>query len=194
MESAASASLPRLPSAGRRRLLLTGAALAGTGLAAGGGLWLAAPAAATGAFESLPQAYKTLEALRQGDARTLEGWDLATVLHHAAQSVEYSMHGYPQLKGAWFRASVGPAAFAVFDHFHKMRHNLAEPIPGAPAIEPGQPLGPAIDHALGALQAFERYQGPLAPHFAYGDLDKTRYLHAHLLHFSDHWQRVAVAG
>lgn len=177
------------PAPARRRLLLAGAALAGTGLA-GGGLWLSAPATASGPFESLPQAYKTLEALHRGSARAVEGWDLPTVLHHAAQSVEFSMQGYPQLKGAWFRASVGPAAFAVFDHFHKLRHNLAEPIPGAPAIEPGQPLGPAIEHAVAALQAFERHQGPLAPHFAYGDLDKARYLQAHLLHFSDHWQRV----
>lgn len=189
MTTATSSSTPA-PAARRRRLLLAGVALAGTSLA-GGGLWLSAPAAASGPFESLPQAYKTLEALHRGSARALEGWDLATVLHHAAQSVEFSMQGYPQLKGAWFRASVGPAAFAVFDHFHKMRHNLAEPIPGAPAIEPGQPLGPAIEHAVAALQAFERHQGPLAPHFAYGDLDKARYLHAHLLHFSDHWQRVA---
>jgi len=186
-----SSAPPTPASAGRRRLLLAGAAVAGTGLAAGG-LWLAAPAAATGVFESLPQAYKTLESLHRGSAHTLEGWDLAAVLHHAAQSVEYSMQGYPQLKGPWFRSSVGPAAFAVFDHFHTMRHNLAEPIPGAPAIEPGQPLGPAIDHAVAALQAFERYPGPLAPHFAYGDLDKARYLHAHLLHFSNHWQRVAT--
>jgi hypothetical protein len=191
MTPVSSSASSTLASARRRRLLLAGTAGAGTGLAAGG-LWLAAPAAATGAFESLPQAYKTLEALHRGNVRMLEGWDLATVLHHAAQSVEYSMQGYPQLKGAWFRASVGPAAFAAFDHFHTMRHNLAEPIPGAPAIAAGQALGPAIEHAVAALQAFERHPGPLAPHFAYGDLDKARYLRAHLLHFSDHWQRVAA--
>jgi hypothetical protein len=71
-----------------------------------------------------------------------------------------------------------------------MNHDLAEPIPGAPDIAQGQPLPAAVDHAITALQAFEQYTGVLAPHFAYGDLDKANYTRAHLMHFANHWQEV----
>jgi len=92
----------------------------------------------------------------------------AHVLHHAAQSVEYSMTGFPQAKPAWFRATVGSYAFALFNARGQMSHALDEPIPGAPPLAEGQALAPAIDRALAALRAFERHAGTLAPHFAYG--------------------------
>jgi hypothetical protein len=49
-------------------------------------------------------------------------------------------------------------------------------------------LAPAIDRALQALRAFERHAGTLAPHFAYGALDKPAYTRAHLMHLANHWQ------
>jgi hypothetical protein len=72
-----------------------------------------------------------------------------------------------------------------------MTHSLNEPIPGAPELAQGQPLGPAIDHAIAALQAFERHDGALAPHFAYGALDKPAYTRAHLMHLANHWAEAA---
>ena len=39
-----------------------------------------------------------------------------------------------------------------------------------------------------ALRAFEAHAGPLAPHFAYGALDKPSYARAHLMHLANHWQ------
>jgi hypothetical protein len=118
-------------------------------------------------------------------------WDLPHVLHHAAQSIEYSIAGFPQPKSAWFRASVGSYAFALFNARGQMTHSLSEPIPGAPEIAQGQALGPAIDHAIAALQAFERHAGALAPHFAYGTLTKPDYARAHLMHLANHWAEVA---
>jgi len=118
-------------------------------------------------------------------------WDLAHVLHHAAQSIEYSIGGFPDLKPAWFRASVGAYVFALFNARGQMAHSLSEPIPGAPEIAQGQPLGPAIDHAIAALQAFDRHAGALAPHFAYGALSKPDYTRAHLMHLANHWAEAA---
>lgn len=147
---------------------------------------------ATSDFESIASALKALETLRTAPPRMTGAWDLAQVLHHAAQSVEYSLQGFPQPKPAWFLASVGPLAFAVFAARGRMSHGLAEPIPGAPAIALGQPLGPAVDRLVAALRSFEAHTGPLAPHFAYGALDKPAYTQAHLMHLADHW-REAVA-
>lgn len=145
------------------------------------------------AFDSLASAQRTLEQLRTRAPRMGGAWDLPHVLHHAAQSIEFSLGGFPELKPAWFRASVGSYAFALFNARGQMTHALDEPIPGAPALAQGQPLEPAIDRALAALQAFERHAGTLAPHFAYGALDKPAYTRAHLMHLANHWQNVVAA-
>lgn len=161
-------------------------------MAAAAGAWLIRPGSGAAAFASSSQAYRTLDALGTGGARTLAGWDLPKVLHHAAQSVEFSMQGFPELKPEWFRRSVGPAAFGVFEMRGAMRHSLTEPIPGASDIAEGLPLEPAVARLQQALRRFEAHTGPLMPHFAYGALDKPQYLRAHLLHLANHWDLVAA--
>lgn len=152
------------------------------------------PAPLTSArFASMDDALATLGQLRDRPPGTTGAWDLAHVLHHTAQSVEYSMSGFPALKPAWFRATVGAYAFALFNAGGQMTHNLAEPIPGAPGIAEGQPLVAAIDRIVAALQAFERHDGALAPHFAYGALDKPAFRRAHLMHLANHWNEAVVA-
>lgn len=138
----------------------------------------------------LSHTMRTLERLREAPLHTRSGWDLAHVLHHAAQSIEYSLDGFPQLKPAWFRASLGAMAFTVFSARGKMSHGLEEPIPGAPTIASGQPLNAAVEHLMDALNRFERHSGVLAPHFAYGALGKSEYTRAHLMHLANHWELV----
>ena len=142
-------------------------------------------------FASVDAALKTLAALKTQASRMTGAWDLPHVLHHTAQSIEYSMSGFPQLRPAWFRVTLGSYAFALFNARGQMTHELAEPIPGSTAIPQGQPLAPAVDQAVAALQAFDRHTGALAPHFAYGALDKAAYTRAHLMHFANHWNEVA---
>jgi hypothetical protein len=142
-------------------------------------------------FASMDAALKTLERLKTQAPRMTGTWDMAHVLHHAAQSVEFSIAGFPEPKPVWFRATLGSYAFSLFNARGQMTHNLAEPIPGAPDIAQGQPLAPAVDHAIAALQAFERHAGALTPHFAYGTLGKADYTRAHLMHLANHWAEVA---
>jgi hypothetical protein len=139
-------------------------------------------------FDSVSSALRALAQLELRPLRGTGAWDVPHVLHHFAQSVEYSMTGFPVLKPAWFRATAGPLAFALFSWRGRMTHGLDQPIPGAPAIAQGQPLPAAVERATAALQAFERYPGPLMPHFAYGVLDKTAFRRAHLMHLADHWR------
>jgi hypothetical protein len=139
-------------------------------------------------LSTIPKALQALEALRAKPLRSTGTWDLPHVLHHYAQSVEYSLAGYPRLRPAWFRASIGPAVLAVFSWRGRMRHALDAAIPGAPDIAQGLPLAAAVERATAALRAFEGYTGSLQPHFAYGDLDKPAYTRAHLMHLADHWQ------
>ena len=138
-------------------------------------------------FADIPAALRTLEALSP-TARMAEGWTLAQVLEHAAQSVEFSLRGFPQLKPVWFSGTVGKLAFATFDARGRMNHGLSEPIPGAPALAEALPLPDAVARLVKALKDFDAHTGALQPHFAYGALDKGAYARAHLMHLADHWQ------
>jgi hypothetical protein len=91
-------------------------------------------------------------ALGAGGALWLSG-PAAPVFEHCAQSIEFSLHGFPQAKSATFQATAGALGFA----------------------------------------AFEAHAGPLAPHFAYGELDKAQYTRAHLMHLANHAERVRQA-
>lgn len=169
----------------RRRLLL---AAAGSPLALGG-----CARAAIQPFADWASALRAVDALPGGRWRNGTDWDLARTLHHLAQSVEYSIAGFPQLKPAWFRATLGKAAYAVFDARGRMSHGLTEPIPGAPELANGLPLQPAVARLRQALLAFDAHAGALQPHFAYGALDKAAYARAHLMHLSDHWTQISRA-
>ncbi|MFT7775247.1 DUF1569 domain-containing protein [Roseateles sp.] len=114
-------------------------------------------------------------------------WNLSQVLQHLAQSIEFSMQGFPALRGAWFRSSIGSAAFAVFNARGAMSHDLAEPIPGAPALDGAQALRDSVNRLLEAMDAFAQFNGTLRPHFAYGELSKPQYERAHLMHLANHW-------
>lgn len=139
---------------------------------------------------TLAEAQAAVQALGSG-WRCTGQWTLAQVLEHAAQSVDCSMRGFPQPKPAWFRASVGRGAFAMFQRRGRMSHDLAAAIPGAPAVPRDIALPHAVAHLLQSLREFEAWSGPLQPHFAYGALNKAAYTQAHLMHLADHWQEFA---
>jgi hypothetical protein len=174
----------------RRRLLqvaVGGAALAAAGAGAGG-LWLQGEPAPVARFATSDDARTWIEALaRNPSARSTGAWSLPQVFEHAAQSIEYSIEGYPAMRSAWFRASVGPLAFAVFARRGHMAHDTAEPIPGAPALL-ATDVDLAAQRLLRALERFEAHPSTtmLAPHFAYGVLDKDAYRRAHLMHLAEH--------
>jgi hypothetical protein len=142
-------------------------------------------------FTSWKQAQQAvLELLFKPRVVADNAWNLPQVVQHLAQSIEFSMQGYPALKGAWFRASVGSAAFAVFNARGAMSHSLDEPIPGAPALDAAQALRVSVQRLLDAMDAFAGFSGTLRPHFAYGELSKPQYERAHLMHLANHWQQL----
>ncbi|WP_416983834.1 DUF1569 domain-containing protein [Streptomyces sp. T028] len=54
------------------------------------------------------------------------------------------MTGYPRLKPALFRATVGALAKRVFLSRGRMRHPLDAVIDGAPQLDPNLPLAAAV--------------------------------------------------
>ena len=174
----------------RRRLLqvaVGGTALAVAGVGAGG-LWLQGEPAPIATFAGSDDARAWIDAIvRTGSGHSIGSWPLPQVFEHAAQSIEYSIDGYPAMHSTWFRASVGPLAYAVFARRGRMSHDTAEPIPGAPALL-ATDVDLAAQRLLRALERFEAYpsSAALAPHFAYGVLGKDQYRRAHLMHLAEH--------
>lgn len=165
----------------RRHFVLTGA----------GALALTGCAGQLETFTSLKDARQRVLNLGFGEPKLQhESWSLSQLLQHLAQSVEYSMAGYPEMKNAVFRAVIGNAAFAVFNARGAMSHSLTEPIPGAPALNPNTLVKDSMHRLIDALAAFEAWTGPLKPHFAYGALDKEQYTRAHLMHLANHWTQI----
>lgn len=138
----------------------------------------------------LPQLLAELQRLDPSRLRSSGSWSPFKVFNHLAQSIEYSLHGYPAMKSPLFRQTAGRLAFFAFDTAGAMRHNLAEPIPGAPPIAAEGDVVAARMRLLQALAAFADWDGPLQPHFAYGVLDKSQYLQAHIMHVRNHLQDI----
>ena len=175
----------------QRRTVLKGAAL-GSAAALGAGYW-ALPTGPAPAALSLEGAQQVLAGLVDKKLVSLKGWSPAEVFNHCAQSIEYSISGYPELKPAWFRGSVGPLAFSVFAARGAMRHPLDEAIPGAaPLNQPGS-QAQALQRLQQAFADFAAYQGELQPHFAYGALSHADYAQAHVLHLYNHLSLIRLA-
>ena len=139
-------------------------------------------------FASLAQALSELDRLAR--ARPLAPapqWTWAQTLVHCAQSIEYSMSGFPQAKSLAFQRTVGAAAFTVFSWRGRMTHDLGEPIPGAPPLDAGAEVAAAVARLKRSVLAFAHWQQALRPHFAYGDLSKAEYEKAHAMHLANHF-------
>jgi hypothetical protein len=143
-------------------------------------------------FRTLDDARRAVAPLAEHPLRTTGAWSLAQVLNHAAQSVEYSLDGFPEAKPALFQATVGHLAFALFDVRGAMHHALDQPIPGAPVLAVDAPLPAAVQRLL-TFDRFEQHSGALQAHFAYGTLDKAAYARAHLMHLANHWAEFTPA-
>nr|WP_313403732.1 DUF1569 domain-containing protein [Pseudomonas sp.] len=175
----------------RRRTLLKGAAVSGVALL-GAGYW-ALPAGPRPAAVSLDGARQVLADLQGRALRSVRGWSPSEVFNHCAQSIDYSIDGYPELKPAWFRHTLGPAAFAVFSSRGAMRHPLDEAIPGAAALTEPASQALALQRLQVAFERFAEHQGALRPHFAYGDLNHGEYAEAHVLHLYNHLSLIRLA-
>ncbi len=167
-----------------RRKLIKNTLLLGTiGLAGGTSAWL------LNGYDvqklTIEQATIDLQSIYLLPVKAEGGWNLSQIFNHLAQSIEYSMTGYPEHKSDAFKSTLGQSAFSVFAIRGKMNHDLIEPIPGAPALGAGNKLM-AFSRLLTALNDFKNFQGSLQPHFAYGELTHQQYTVAHVMHINNH--------
>ncbi|MBD8526912.1 DUF1569 domain-containing protein [Pseudomarimonas arenosa] len=120
-------------------------------------------------------------------------WPVPQVIEHLAQSIEFSLTGYPEPKPEWFQSSLGRLANAAFQRAGAMHHDLEAPIPGAEALSM-QHLHAACRRLHKALDDFLAFSGEFHPHFAYGPLGRESYLRAHLMHLADHAAKIELVA
>lgn len=140
---------------------------------------------------TLDKAFKEAERLVTADITTNDGtFNLAQTLIHCAQSIEFSISGFPEHKSALFQRTVGSAAFHVFSWRGHMSHNLGEAIPGAPALDTADNPASALIRLDNAIALFQQSAPDLQPHFAYGNLSKAQYEQAHAMHLANHFSAI----
>lgn len=112
-------------------------------------------------------------------------WSLYKALTHMAQSMEYSMTGYPKLDSPLVQ-SIKKIGFVTFKSQGYMSHNLAAPVPDAPEITDEGPIEDAFLRLRNACGDFQNYTGALHPHFSYGTLSYEDWELAHSFHCANH--------
>ncbi len=154
----------------------------------GGGVWLSIEPNKEPL--TIDAALTKLKLLSDRPILNLGEWNPYQIFTHCAQSVEYSMSGFPEQKSNLFKNSIGKLAFSIFSSKGKMTHGLSEPIPGAPVIALEKDVNIALARLEKALVEFKQFEGDLLPHFAYGDLSKREYEIAHVIHLYNHLQEI----
>ncbi|MBU0829929.1 MAG: DUF1569 domain-containing protein [Gammaproteobacteria bacterium] len=192
-QGATSQAAPSASDTPRRTILKSGAGLAALGVAAAAGVGYLLHRPGNDrqlVFGTLVDALREVDRLTGASVRALApatAWNWSQTLVHCAQSIEYSLQGFPAPKSALFQNTLGSAAFGVFALRGRMSHNLAEPIPGAPVLDASTPDAVlALARLRKAVQDFANHAGPLHPHFAYGALSKAKYEQAHAMHLANH--------
>jgi hypothetical protein len=120
-------------------------------------------------------------------------WSIAQVLSHCAQSMEYSLIGFPLDKPAWFQATLGRVVLAKFLRQGYMSHDVQAGIPGAPPPADLEPRA-ALARLVTSIDKFESHSGRFAPHFAYGPVDKARYGRVQAMHIAQHLESFRPAS
>src|SRR5689334_13041548 len=142
---------------------------------------------------SFDQVLAELDALAAAARVESEGaWSPGRAIAHCAHSIECSLQGYPQLKSALFRATLGRGARWKFLRQAAMSHDLAAEILGVEPPAAAPPLPDALARLRAAIVAFRAHKGPLAPHLAFGEMDAAVYERIHAMHAADHLGAIAV--
>jgi Protein of unknown function (DUF1569) len=142
-------------------------------------------------LNDLSEALATLRKLDQAPSPSSEtSWTLAKVLRHCAQSIDASLVGYPSMKPAVIRKTVGRIVWRRFSAKGQMSHDVEGPIPGAAAIADEPDHRAALAELQRSIEAFRAHDGPLAPHFVFDALSKEDYDRLHAMHLADHLARV----
>lgn len=138
-------------------------------------------------FANLDEAMKAVDALFQkGKIETHGPWNVPQILTHLAQSIEYSMTGFPENKSVVIRKTIGRLVLGHFLSQGYMTHNLSDPIPGAPPLDESLSMQVGADRLRKAIADFRTFQGELKIHFVYDKVTHDEYDRVQAMHIANH--------
>ncbi len=111
---------------------------------------------------------------------------LGAALAHCAQSIEYSLTGFPTQRGLVVRKLIGPLLLRKYLQKGFLTHDTEAPIPGAPEVSADLSFSDGIERLRAAIAQFRSHSGILAPHFAFGKVSREDYEKLHAMHLADH--------
>jgi hypothetical protein len=146
-------------------------------------------------FSSLNDVLKFLGKIENIQNPKITGeWDVNQVLHHCAQSIEYSITGYPENKNILIQKTIGKIVLYKFLSQGYMSHNLNDPIPGAESLPPSKNnINEGIKRLKDSIEAFQKHTQKLAPHFVYGEVSKQDYERVHAMHVANHFSAIDLS-
>lgn len=121
-------------------------------------------------------------------------YTFSQTVQHAAQSIGYSMTGYPRLAPVSLRFTVGRSVKHLFLRRGAMRHNLSAPVAGAPELDPGMPDLAAIELLRATVSQLAAFDGALQPHPTYGRCTKDQVASLQTMHLREHLPGVDREG
>ncbi len=137
-------------------------------------------------FASFSDVSKWLDSLDPTGSIPVEGdFSAGKSLAHCAQSLSMQVDGYPKLKPAIIRNTVGKLAQLRFLRRGTLAHSTDDPIPGAPRVDDVTSAN-GIAMLRSAIENFENHQGDLPPHFMFGSVDKPTAERLQSMHIADH--------
>ena len=138
-------------------------------------------------FSSLDEALRRIEDFANDGIEPKPGkWSLYKTLLHGAQSIEFSLVGYPAHKSSLFKGTAGKLALHLFLARGAMAHDITMPIPDAPPLQEDGSAMQGFMRLQEAVQKFQQHTGEFKDHFAYGKLTKTQYDKIQALHLANH--------
>ena len=137
-------------------------------------------------LSSLADARRELLKISEIDNVKSENWSPYKIFVHCAQTIEYSMTGYPVMKSKVLRYTIGKIAIKKFIGQGFMKHDLAAPVPGAPVIEDVGTVKEGVEILINAIKKFEAFNKELSPHLMFGKLSKNDYDQYFSFHIEDH--------
>ena len=113
-------------------------------------------------------------------------WSGYQILVHCSKTIEYAMTGYPRMKPALIRGTIGKIAIHKFLRQGYMKHNLEADVPNSPNIEYCGTLEEGKIILLNSMDKFINYHNNLKPHLLFGTINKRQYDQYFAMHIADH--------
>jgi hypothetical protein len=145
-------------------------------------------------FQTIDELDLFLEDLKIRKTTTTGNWTLAQILCHIGDSIEFFLS---QNEGAiqipsFIQNTVGKLLLNKFFLFGKMDKGLQNPIKkGEP--KDGDPLV-ELERVIDLSKKFKDHTGKFNQHPVFGALSKEELIKLHLLHCSNHFSYIQIAG